>query len=181
MKVNPINILRNTGMAALAAGMLSACDYTPDKTKEYFADKPVLEYEKFVNDCNNRQLNDAQAQAKLDSLAYREIFNTTEAAKDFQIVREFNNIANIGLSTKQSSGAKKNLANTGITLDEYNKILKENTAHGVRYSSADYIAYDNIQHIADKILYRSFFEKHGLLNSENLAKFEKLTEKIRPD
>ena len=56
MKVNPIKVARNVGMATLAAGMLSACTYTPDKTKEYFADKPALEYQEFVKDCNNRTL-----------------------------------------------------------------------------------------------------------------------------
>jgi hypothetical protein len=177
MKVNPINILRNTGMAALAAGMLSACNYTPDKTKEYFADKSVLEYQEFVDNCNNKQFDKTQAQAKLDSLAYREIFNATEATKDFQIVKEFNNIANMGLRNK----AEKNLASTGISLNEYNKILKTSTERGGYLNSQKFTDQAKVQHRADSILYRRFFEKHGLLNSENLAKFEKLTEKIRPD
>ena len=85
MKVNPIKVARNVGMATLAAGMLSACTnfYIPDKTKEYFADKPALEYQEFVKDCNNRTLNSMQAQAKLDSFDNKKIeIKTEEEAKD---------------------------------------------------------------------------------------------------
>ena len=160
---------RNVGMATLAAGMLSACTnaYIPNKTKEYFQDKPALEYQEFVNDCKNRTLNSIQSQAKLDSLAYREIFNATEAAKDSEIIKEYNEIANIGLNTLSYKELKQNLANTGITLNEYNKTWK-------------IISFNKKQHKIDSISYRQFFEKHNLLDAENTAKFNEITEKIRP-
>ena len=182
MKVNPIKMARNVGMATLAAGMLSACTstYIPDKTKEYFADKPALEYQEFVNDCKNRTLNSMQAQAKLDSLAYREIFNATEAAKDSEIIKEYNEIANTGLNTLSHKELKQNLANTGITLNEYNKIWKSGTHRGGYMNSQQFTFAEEIQHKTDSISYRQFFEKHNLLNSENLAKFNEITEKIRP-
>ena len=182
MKVNPIKLTRNVGMATLAAGMLSACTnfYTPDKTKEYFADKPALEYQEFVNDCVHRTLNSMQSQAKLDSLAYREIFNATEAAKDSEIIKEYNEIANTGLKTLSYKELEQNLANTGITLNEYNKIWKSSTHRGGFLASQQITSAEKVQHKTDSISYRQFFEKHNLLDSENLAKFNEITEKIRP-
>lgn len=182
MKVNPIKVACNVGMATLAAGMLSACTstYIPDKTKEYFQDKPALEYQEFVNDCKNRTLNSMQSQAKLDSLAYREIFNTTEAAKDSEIIKEYNEIANTGLNTLSHKELKQNLANTGITLNEYNKIWKSCTHRGGFLASQQFTSGAKVQHKTDSISYRQFFEKHGLLDAENTAKFNEIIEKIRP-
>lgn len=181
MKTSPIIIARETGLAVLAAGMLTACSYIPNKTDKYFENKPVIEYQEFINDCNNRNLNIVQAQAKLDSLAYRELFNTTEAINNSDIVNEFNNIANIGLSTKNINNVKDNLKNTGLTKKEYDKTIKDNKYRKFlgMYSTTEY-NYDNIQHKVDSINYRNFFEKHNLLDANNLAKFEKITEIIRP-
>ena len=182
MKVNPIKVARNVGMATLAAGMLSACTntYIPDKTKEYFADKPALEYQEFVNDCAHRTLNSMQSQAKLDSLAYREIFNASEAVNNSDIVKEYNEIANKGINTSDRDNVKKNLASIGLPLSEYNKIIKTSTERGGYWGIQGFTGVAKIQHSADSISYRQFFEKHNLLDTENTAKFNEITEKIRP-
>lgn len=58
------------GLAIVAAGLLTASvgRSIPKNIKEYFQDKPMIEYTNFTKDIEI--LNLIQAQAKLDSLAY---------------------------------------------------------------------------------------------------------------
>ena len=76
-----------------------------------------------------------------------------------------------------------NLKNTGIAEDEYANIVYTNTKY---YSTPltpipdKTYEFDKIQHKIDSIEYRKFFEKHDLLDNDNLSKFEDITEKIKP-
>lgn len=184
MRVDTIVANSRKGIAILAAGLLTACtNSVPNKTKEYFQDKPKVEYKTFVNDCNTRKLNPVQAQAKLDSLAYLDLFSATNAINDSEKVKEYNNIANKGLSTSYSKELFTNLKNTGITEDEYANIVYANTKY---YSTPltpipdKTYEFDKIQHKIDSIEYRKFFKKHDLLDNNNLSKFEDITKKIKP-
>ena len=183
MNISAISKFKNTGLAIMAAGILSACQggSVAKKTEAYFQDKPQLEYQEFVNDCKNRKLNKCQAQGKLDSLAYRDLFNATEAVNKSEVVKEFNEIAKNSASVQNVKDLFDHLSATNISRAEYLKVI-ENSTEEMMYgwtSSSD-VKYSQVQHRADSIYYRNFFEKHGLLDSANLTKFNEITEKLRP-
>lgn len=184
MRVDSIMANSRKGLAILATGLLTACTSSvPNKTNDYFQGKPQAEYENFVRDCNARKLNPVQAQAKLDSLAYRDLFNATIAVNDSEKVKEYNNIANKGLNTLYSKELFKNLANTGIEDEEFSNIVYTHTKY---YSTPLNMVpdktyeFDKIQHKIDSIEYRKFFEKHNLLDDQKASEFEEITENIRP-
>ena len=180
MKIGSVGNFRVNTLAVVAAGLLSACAMN-DNVKGYFQDKPQVEFEAFQNNVRDRRLNSIEVQAKLDSLAYRDLFNATEGIKDSAKIKEFNDIANRANSVHNISDTYKHLSATGITVEEYDKLMNSCRDSGdgdvYRRTAPDY---HKIIHKADSIHYRKFFEKHGLLDSLNLIKFNEITEKIRP-
>jgi len=183
MNISTISKFKNTGLAVMTAGLLSACQVgtVAKKTEAYFQDKPQIEYQEFVKDCKNRKLNECQAQGKLDSLAYRDLFNSTVAVNDSEIVKEFNKIANNSIGVQNVKGLLDYLSATNLSRNEYKKVVENSSKEmSFGWTSSSVVNYSQIQHRTDSIYYRNFFEKHGLLDSANLAKFNEITEKVRP-
>lgn len=138
------------------------------RAKEYMQDKPRIQYEEAINHYNTPFLN----QSKLDSVAYRDVFNTTPAAKDSSAIAEFNKIAKENLA---SSDIYQNKALARVTsVKEYDNIMtnvnKINVSTRKTY----------LQYVTDSIAYRKFFEKHNLLDKNTLDLIKNISKRIRP-
>ena len=85
-----MNVSLKTFMPVAAAGLLglSACSDVKERAKDYMQDRPYSEYAELTNTKNH-----AFVQSRLDSMAYRDIFNGTKLAEDSASVAEFNKIA----------------------------------------------------------------------------------------
>ena len=119
------------GMTAL----LSACMNTEDRVKSYMirANHSQMEYEKILSNENERFI-----QSKLDSLAYRDVFNGTQAAKDSACVAEFNKIAadmrpaSDFSESKAIEIIKKKLTEKGISVKDFQSVTNQSSE--VRWS-----------------------------------------------
>lgn len=144
----------------VAAGLMtltSCATIQQIKTREYClgTGRSQAEYEEVMS-----KLGDTKAdnQARLDSLAYRDIFNGTRLANDSAAVADFNKIY-------QNRYTTENFAN----------FLKENNIDVENY---EYIMHSKIsdakkQFEADYFLYNKFFEKHGLYSLDMKDKIER--------
>ena len=125
----------------LAAGFaaLVGCQSVPSKIKEYCINegKTQVEYQKIE-----------ESQRALDSLVYRDIFNTTTLAKDSVAIAEFNKIAKSVQGDDWDSRIKK-LLESGISAKDYNDMY---TGNGNRF------VYEY-----DRYMYTMFFEDKGLM------------------
>ena len=169
MKISPLK----TYIPAITLGIasLASCTNPNNAAKRYMEYKPYAEFQEVTSTGNL-----AHTQSKLDSVAYKDLFLTTQAGKDSSNVAEYNKIAakmkgydpqgtnylDIQDRIEQSS------IKAGITTKEFNNIRRSREAWDAQYS-------------ADKWAYGNFFNKLGLMNDENFVKhFEDVAEKIKP-
>lgn len=163
----------------VAVGLLalSACSNVNKRAEKYLADKPYAEYQA-VTESSSTTL----AQSKLDSIAYRDIFNGTQAAKDSALVAEFNEIAKKTRGYNDSTSVpnkilavQQSLISQGISTKEFGEITR-------KPNSSDYYkrAANIIQHYADDWAYRKFFEKAGIMDDKIAAKCDEVSKQIRP-
>lgn len=182
----------------IALSSLTGCDsgitYN-NKAEEYMADKPAKEYLQMEKGWRNEKMRYADIQSSLDSVAYKDIFNGTKAAKDSSKVAEFNKIAakmKVDKNIKTYEEAFKNLdnktLNMGITTKEHKMNLKEYNNYEYKKSVGRFI-YNHIdnskvlqcrQFKADSIAYNKFFKKHNLLNDSVISQITKVSKKIKP-
>lgn len=168
------------GAIAITSSALIGCKFDPnirERAQEYMQDKPIKEYEQVINGYYSRYTDGHQTvQSKLDSVAFRDVFNGTNGVKDSSKVAEFNKIA----STNRYSDIRANLKNTGISVKEYNKIIKESNNLEWNFSKQGVPSTEHLQFKTDSIQYRKFFEKHNLLNEKTLKHFNNVCKKIKP-
>lgn len=136
-----------------AAGMLSlaSCNNIVQLRSIDYAiikNKPYTELEK-INSAETPSLK----QAKLDSLAFRDIFNSTQAAKDSDKIAEFEALA-VSMQSSYNE-IDKILTDEGITKKEYNF-----DSFNLQNDNDDDVHY---QYFADNWMYRKFLTKHGLM------------------
>ena len=109
-------------------------------------------------------------QADLDSAAYRNIFNSTVAAKDSDKVAQFNNLA----------------ANMKCKFNEIDKMLTEEGISSKEYKMEDFKLANDVdtskvyQHFADSWMYKNFFKKIGILTPEIVKKCDEAAIKTKP-
>lgn len=109
-------------------------------------------------------------QAELDSTAYRNIFNSTTAAKDSDKVAQFNEVA----------------ADMKYTFNEIDRILTDEGISPKEYNMGNFKLADDVdtsrvyQHFADSWMYKNFFKKIGILTPEVAKKCDEAAEKTRP-
>ncbi len=109
-------------------------------------------------------------QAELDSAVYRNIFNSTAAAKDSDKIAQFNDVA----------------ANMKYTFNEIDRILTDEGISPKEYNMGDFKLADDVdtsrvyQHFADSWMYKNFFKKIGILTPEVAKKCDEAAEKTRP-
>lgn len=164
-------------IAAIGTVALTSCDSPSSKAETYMGDRPRKEYLELIN-----SKNELLIQSKLDSMAYRDIFNGTNAAKDSTKVAEFNKIAAKMRPSLGTKGTWKNyveinkkLIRNGITIKEFKKINKTWSKF-----STDTRNTLTCQHYADDWAYRKFFKKIGILDDKLNAKCDSVSEIIRP-
>lgn len=163
-----------------SAGLLSSCDGTTDaynRAEKYMQNKTQSELNE-VREHKDSYLGDyssnIKTQSKLDSVAYRDVFMTTQAAKDSSKVAEFNKIAQQNRA-RDVHTLDDVLANK-VTVKEYNQIMKK-AMNGAKPSC---FTYEYPQYKTDSVAYRQFFEKHNLLDVKTLKMFNKVSKQIKP-
>ena len=109
-------------------------------------------------------------QADLDSAAYRNIFNSTAAAKDSEKIAQFNDVA----------------ANMKYTFNEIDRILTDEGISPKEYNMKNFKLADDVdtsrvyQHFADSWMYKNFFKKIGILTPEVDKKCDEVALKTKP-
>ena len=109
-------------------------------------------------------------QAELDSAVYRNIFNSTTAAKDSDKVAQFNDVA----------------ADMKYTFNEIDRILTDEGISPKEYNMGNFKLADDVdtsrvyQHFADSWMYKNLFKKIGILTPEVAKKCDEAAKKTRP-
>ena len=163
--------------AATGLFVLSSCNDVRLRTQQYLNSAPSSALREMI-DVDNPTL----IQSRLDSMAYRDIFEGNIASKDSNLVAEFNKIASNtrGYNNDDDISAKKNkiencLKEQGITHQELEDIKnKEHFAFG------NLSKLNTFQHYADDWAYRKFFEKIGIMDEKMNAKCDSVSDVIRP-
>lgn len=173
-----MKVSMKTFMPAAAAALLTlgACSSVVERTEEYMKDRPQKEVDMLLSGLDGSFKQQAIVQSRLDSTAYRDIFNGTYAAKNSALVEEFNKIAALyradASATYESDifkSIRTKLINNGIKTGELKKIY---------HPKQDYVT--GFQHMADDWAYRKFFQKIGILDSVTERQCDEVSEKIRP-
>ena len=170
-----------TFMPITAASMfaLASCSNVDNRAKEYMSEtnRTQTEYNNFSKSSMYTK------QSKLDSMAYRDIFNSTQAAKDSAKTADFNKIAarmrpneeeNEDIWDKQFDIEKK-LTKEGISIKDLDAIKEK---FSVRIEGL--AGLNTFQHYADDWAYRKFFKAIGIYNAGISKKCDEVSEKIRP-
>lgn len=166
------------GTLAIAVGTtLTSCDNGSSRknAEKYMQNKPQVELNEVIKPLKMPQTvySWANTQSKLDSVAYRDIFDQTKAANDSLKIKEFNALAAKG---KMEEGMPhKKLVFTNIPISEYDKIIKD--ARKIK-NPAKY--HERIQYTTDSINYRKFFNRNRLLTENLLETFNKTCKQIKP-
>ena len=172
-------IKRVLGAIAITSCALTGCKFDPnirERAQEYMQYKPIKEYEQVITGLYSRYHSPSITQSKLDSVAFRDVFNGTNAVKDSSKVAEFNKIA----SVNRASNVIDDLKKTGVSVKEFHEIRKEadNIASSLKKVGDPF--HEHMQFKTDSIQYRKFFEKHNLLNGKTLKHFNEVCKKIKP-
>ena len=170
-----------TFMPMAVAGMLSlaSCETVNDRARKYMSEtnRTQMELEELT-----RGEDEGTIQSRLDSLAYRDIFNSTQAAKDSVHVAEFNKIAakmrpNVkgGNMWDKIAAINIRMVKEGISIKELEEIKDKDSMF-----KTDPKRVLTRQHYADDWAYRKFFSKIGIMNDSIAKKCDEVSKKIRP-
>lgn len=168
-----------------AAGLfaLTSCNAVDDRAKNYMQETNHTQKE--LNAITENSYDDVEKQSMLDSAAYRDIFNSTQAAKDSSKIADFNKIA-AGMRAKDRKSGdywsrfydiNDKLVNAGITIKDFDRIDETDTNCLV---DPDDVRTARRQHYADDWAYRTFFKKIGIYKDSIAKKCDEISEKIRP-
>ena len=183
MKINPVslvkqnkNVIRNAGFALLAGISMAACTPMPTNVKEAFKNKSKEEYDVFVTDCRKNRFNEGQVQAKLDSMAYRDLLNVS--TKDGTIIKEFDEIAGKNVKNPSIHVVEENLIET-LSEKEYRAILNDSYSFG--HATFEYFTDPSkFRHKHDSAVFKKFFEEKGLLDETTNRYFKKVANATNP-
>lgn len=152
----------------IGAMSLTSC-YDPVNSLTHFYcsenNKTTKDYFNIVNEENL-----TTKMSKLDSMAYRDIFESTRLAKDSNAVAEFTSIADFYRSNKESEEDTKafqeeTAIEDGMPFKDYNEMI---------HSASAYLR----QHIFDRFAYQKFFQTKGVYNDSVKAKCDKYSDDI---
>ena len=140
-----MKVLLRTVLPLTAAGALFVTSCNNNEEVQHSKQENVTTFQPVSED-------KSLLQAELDSAAYRNIFNTTFAAKDSDLVNQFNTLA----------------ADLKSTFNELDFMLTEEKIPDYRmedfHLSIDADTSCVYQHYADSKMYRKFFQKIGIMN-----------------
>lgn len=173
----------------IATGVLAmgGCGFDNSKKLHDYMAKKGETQERLDSVLNATQLNshDREAilrQSTVDSMAYRDLFNTTELVKDSNILAEFNKIAAKASLLKvqrpsnisEYESYKDHIYNTAVSdnidineADDLKNILNT-TKIGLTEGRSEFSA--KLQFLSDMYFYGKFFQKYGLTSNEEFNK-----------
>lgn len=170
-------------IVAFGVMSLSSCTSTADRTKDYLTstNRNHDEFNKLTSDIEmENYYYQTTLQSRLDSMAYRDVFNSTKAAQDSEKVANFNKIAanyRAVLDDKYNfkkaiKSIKSKLVSGGITVKDLKKINSntDNYGHPLHLT----------QHYADDWAYRKYFKKIGIYKGNIPKKCDEISKSIRP-
>ena len=184
-----MRISLKAAMPIITASCIAAvsCTSVNDNTKEYLRkhNRAQTEYNDLFNGLENgNEMNNVILQSRLDSMAYRDIFNSTQASKDSSKVADFNKIASqyradIPKSEKNvldsaRNSIEKKLTNSKIAIKDL-EYIKLNVR---RHSRRDVYSVITMQHLADDWAYRKFFNKIGIYKDNIPQECDKVSKAI---
>ncbi len=173
-----MNVSLKTFRPVALAGLLSlcACSDVTQRANDYMQDKPYSEFVELTKPSNTTLI-----QSRLDSLAYRDIFNGTKLANDSASVAEFNKIAascrgykNEDDCSQRIIAITKGLTAQGVLTKDFTKIID------ICNSFDGLVKANKFQHYADYYAYRNFFAKKGIMTDELSKQCDEVSEKISP-
>lgn len=173
MKVSSIKTILPVAAAGLMA-LATSCSTATERAEKYMEETNRTQAE--LN-----AIKSGNVQSKLDSIAYRDIFMGTEAAKDSANLAEFNKIAarlrvpDDMYFSETSKYLDDKLAEEGISIKDMNGIKSKET-----FWDWDLVKVNRKQHYADDWAYREFFEKIGIMDEDLAKKCDSISEKIAP-
>lgn len=159
--------LRTAAPLLTACTILSGCMRVSDRAYDYCvkANKTAKEYNEIV-----WPYNESQRQARLDSMAYRDIFEKTAGKDDKVLTKKFEDLADrLCIDSGEKRLYSQVLLDENISLEEYANCAREaniTNVHG--------------QHYGDNWAYRNFFEKQGLMNDSIKHLCDSIQEIIKP-
>lgn len=174
-----------TIMPITAAGILAlaSCSRVENRTKEYMKkhDYTQKSYDALKSDIRELNGRSIILQSRLDSMAYRDIFNTTQAAKDSAKIAEFERIAaamrpnEIYPPSNALYSIDEKLSENGISIKKMDEIEAQDD-----WFSSDVTRANTKLHLADDWAYREFFKKIGILNDSISKQCDDVSKEIRP-
>lgn len=168
------------GITIATCTLVGGCgrqDTSYRRAQEYMQNRPQLEQFEVLKSLNKLRQNPiefAQTQAKLDSVAFKDIFNSTQAVKDSSKVAEFNKLVKVN-KIKYLSDINSNLVQASKKHSEYKNI--KNNADTFKNINRHY---EYVQYATDSLKTKHFFDKYKLLDKEALSKFNKVCSQISP-
>ena len=152
-----MKVSMKTFMPVAAAALVTrgACERVVSRAERYMENRPQKELDMLLVGNDGSYKEHAKIQSRLDSTAFRDIFNGTAAAKDSATVEEFNKIAASYRADEAATtdgkivqSIRNKLIDKGITVKELGDIYTP--------------AVTKFQHKADAWAYRNFFNKLGI-------------------
>ena len=145
-------------VAAAALLTLGACERVVSRAERYMENRPQKELDMLLVGNDGSYKEHAKIQSRLDSTAFRDIFNGTAAAKDSATVEEFNKIA---ASYRADESAT---TDADITKSIKNKLIDNDiTVNDLKWVYK-HARVTTTQHNADIWAYKKFFKKIGVWN-----------------
>ena len=174
---------------AMATGLFSGCNHSDSnsikyRATKYMQNKPKMELKEIITPIDQSYTygcHHAQVQSKLDSVAFKDVFEATNALKDSSLIAEFNQISKKAIPptiNESTMKLKNNLQNTRIRIRDY--VLISNTHSKILFCQGEKIASEYLQFMADSINYQNFFEKNKLFDTKTKKLFHKISQKIKP-
>ena len=170
--------------------LVSCSDDVKTRASRYMAETNRTQAElEEITKYDSKQL----IQAKLDSTAYRDIFNSTQAANDSANIENFNKVAASMCPQETQENIYKNVVpeymNSWHSINEIDKRLKDKGITVKEFATikdkdkffkSDDVRVNSHQHYADDWAYRNFFKYIGILNDTIVKKCDEVSKKIRP-
>lgn len=191
------------GIVAFGMSLLNPACTTPDVIKntedrervltEIMTDRPQTELDAIYKEIHNDYgIKAEELQHKIDSVAFKDMFEGTQLVKDSNFVAEYNEMmtktrvpyCNDFKKKTQGRYFADNEKMTStlhemVTVGEMQKLNKSHIMPGSKLDLKRPTS-DGLQYYIDSIANSKLFEKYGLLDSAGMDKFSKICKKVRP-
>jgi len=159
---------------------------------EIMADRPQTELDAIYKEIHNDYgIKATELQHKIDSVAFKDMFEGTQLAKDSSFVAEYNEMmAKTKVPYLQDNyrfegryyADKEKMVSTLHEMVKVNEMQELNKSRIMPGNKVDLKrpTSDGLQYYIDSIAHSKLFEKFGLLDSAGVEKFSKICKKVRP-